>query len=208
MLGLCSGSFFNVCIYRLPLEKSVVKPSSFCPSCGNNIKWYHNIPLLSYIFLGGKCAYCSSKISVKYPLIEILTGFIFYSNFFLYGFSTHTLINIIFISLLIIVIFVDIKHMIIPDEISVGGIIVGFLLSFFRKDLTWADSLLGIVIGGGILLLIIKGYYLLTKKEGMGGGDVKLLAMIGAFLGYKSLLFVIFVSSLFGTVVGVPLMLA
>ncbi len=206
-VGLCFGSFLNVCIYRLPLEQSIIKPSSFCPKCKNKLKWYHNIPLISYLFLAGKCAYCGSKISIKYPLIEFLTGVIFYLNYYFYGISFQSFFNVIFIMLLLIVVFVDLEHMIIPDEVSVGGIGAGFILSFFNKNISWIDSLLGIVIGGGILLAIIKGYYLLTKKEGMGGGDVKLLAMIGAFLGYKSILFVIFVSSLIGTVTGVPLML-
>ncbi len=207
LAGLCVGSFINVCIYRLPLNLSIVTPGSFCPNCKNKLKWYHNIPVFSYIFLKGQCAFCGKKISVKYPLIEIISGLIFIFNFAYFGLNLSFAIYLFFELLLLIVIVVDLEYMIIPDEISIGGIIAGFILAFFRNDLTWIDSILGIVIGGGILLFIIKGYYLLTGKEGMGGGDVKLLAMIGAFLGYKSLLFVVFISSMLGTVIGVPLML-
>jgi leader peptidase (prepilin peptidase)/N-methyltransferase len=207
LFGLAIGSFLNVCIYRMPHDLSIVKPSSFCPKCSSKIKWYHNIPVLSYIILGGKCAYCGENISVTYPLIEILSGLVFLINFLIFGFNIQYLTIVIFESLLLIVIFVDLEHMIIPDEISIGGIVAGFILSFFQNSISWQDSLLGIVIGGGILLLIIKGYYLLTKKEGMGGGDVKLLAMIGAFLGYKSLFFVILCSSFLGTLIGIPIMI-
>ncbi len=207
LIGLCIGSFINVCIYRLPLEKSIIFPSSFCPECKNKIKWFHNIPVFSYIFLKGKCAYCNCKISIKYPLIELLTGIVFFINFNLFGFSLLFFVNTLFILLLIIATFVDLEHMIIPDEISIGGIIIGFIISFFRNDITWLQSLIGIILGSGILLLIIKGYFLLTKKEGMGGGDVKLLGMIGAFLGYNSIFFVIFFSSMVGTAVGIPFIL-
>ena len=207
-IGLCIGSFVNVCIYRMPLEESIVTPPSFCPKCKNKIKWYHNIPILSYIFLKGKCAYCNNKISLIYPFIELLIGVLFFINYSLFGFSIHFFIYNIFLIFLIIATFIDFKYMIIPDEISIGGLIIGFIFSFFRNDLTWIESLIGIILGGGILLLIIKVYFLLTRKEGMGGGDVKLLAMIGAFLGYKSLLFVIFSSSFFGTLIGIPLIMA
>ena len=208
LIGLCIGSFINVCIYRLPIEKSIISPPSFCPKCKKKIKWYHNIPLFSYIILNGKCAYCGEKISIRYPLIELLTGLVFFINFNLFGFSVNFFAYTIFILLLIVATFVDLEHMIIPDEISIGGTFVGFIFSFIRADITWLQSIIGIILGGGILLLIIKGYFLLTKKEGMGGGDVKLLAMIGAFLGYKSLLFIIFSSSLLGTIIGIPLIMA
>ena len=155
----------------------------------------------------GKCAFCGKKISPIYPFVEIISALILYLNFILFGLTFQYVSVVVFELLLLVVIFVDIEHMIIPDEVSIGGIIIGFIFSFFNKNITYIDSLLGIFIGGGILYLIIKGYFLLTKKEGMGGGDVKLLAMIGAFLGYKSLFFVILFSSLLGTIVGIPLML-
>ncbi len=206
VLGLCVGSFLNVCIYRFPLSQSIIFPSSFCPECKSNIKWFQNIPVISYIFLWGRCSNCKAKISIQYPFVELLTAFLFLLNYIFFALSFKFLISIIFLSMLIIVVFVDFKHLIIPDEVTIGGVVVGFLLSFLNSDVTWVESIGGIILGGGILLLIIKLFYLLTKKEGMGGGDVKLLAMIGAFLGYKSIFFVVFVSSLLGVLIGVPLL--
>ncbi len=206
IFGACIGSFLNVCIYRLPEGKSIISPPSYCPKCKSKIKWYHNIPILSYIFLKGKCAYCNEKISIRYFVVEVLTGAFFVINFNYFGFSILFFKYTLFVCLLIIVIFTDLKYMIIPDEISIGGIIAGVIFSFFSNDINWWQSILGILIGGGVLYLVILIYYLFTKKEGMGGGDVKLLAMIGAFLGWKSIFFTIFVGSLIGTLVAVPLM--
>ena len=206
-IGACIGSFLNVCIYRLPEEKSIISPPSHCPYCKNKLKWYHNIPILSYIFLRGKCAFCGKKISIRYFVVEFLAGIFLIINYNIYRFSFDFFFYSIFIYLLLIVIFADLKYMIIPDEVSIGGIIAGFVLSFFSNSITFKDSIIGIIIGGGILYLVIILYYFATKKEGMGGGDVKLLAMIGAFLGYKSILFVIFAGSLIGTLIGVPFML-
>ena len=166
LIGLCFGSFINVCIYRLPLNKSIVSPGSFCPKCKNKLKWYHNIPLISYLFLRGKCGFCNAGISVKYPFIEMLCGCILFLNFIYFGFSIEFFTYVLFELMLVMVIFIDLEYMIIPDEVSLSGIAAGFILSFFRNDLTWTDSLFGIIIGGGILLLIIKAYFFLTKKEG------------------------------------------
>ncbi len=207
VIGACIGSFLNVCIYRLPEEKSIISPPSHCPFCKNKLKWYHNIPILSYIFLRGKCAYCNKKISIIYVIVELLSGISLIVNYHFYGFSFNFFFYSIFIFLLLIVIFADIKYMIIPDEISIGGTIIGFIFSFFPTSINWKQSLLGILIGGGILLFIIISYYFITKKEGMGGGDVKLLAMIGAYLGPKSIFFVIFFGSFLGVLIGVPFML-
>ncbi len=203
--GTCVGSFLNVCIYRIPIGKSIISPSSYCPNCKTKLKWYQNIPIVSYFLLQGKCYYCGKKISILYPFIEIITGLLFLFNYKIYGFSFEYFSYTLFELLLILVFFIDAKHMIIPDEISIGGTIAGFLLSFLNKNISWLDSLLGILIGGGILYGIILVYYILTKKHGMGGGDIKLLAMIGAFLGVKSLFFVIFVSSLIGTIISLPI---
>ncbi len=205
--GLCIGSFLNVCIYRLPLNQSIIKPSSFCPKCKTPLKWYHNIPVLSYFILRGKCAFCGEKISIRYLAVEIITGALLLINYRIFSINFDFFYYSLFVCLLIIVIFVDLKHMIIPDEISIGGIIAGFVMSFFSSNIRWEQSLIGILIGGGILYAIILIYYLFTKKEGMGGGDVKLLGMIGAFLGYKSIFFVIFSASLIGTVIAVPFMI-
>ena len=207
IIGACIGSFLNVCIYRLPKEESIISPPSHCPFCKNRLKWYHNIPILSYIFLKGKCAYCGEKISIRYLVVEFLSGIFLIINYNLYGFSFNFFFYTVFIYLTIIVIFADLKYMIIPDEVTIGGIIIGFIMSFFSSSISWQQSLLGILIGGGILYVVIILFYIITKKEGMGGGDVKLLAMIGAFLGIKSIFFVIFVGSLLGLIVSIPFML-
>jgi leader peptidase (prepilin peptidase) / N-methyltransferase len=207
ILGACIGSFLNVCIYRIPAGESIVSPPSRCPRCGAGIRWYQNIPIFSWIALGGKCAFCKAGISVRYPLVEALTGGLFTLVFFYFGIGWPTLVFWVFMAMLVVITFIDLDHQIIPDVISLPGIVIGFFGSFLLPWISWTDSLYGILLGGGSLFLIATGYELLTKKEGMGGGDVKLLAMLGAFLGWKAVLPIIFVSSLLGTIVGVPLML-
>lgn len=204
ILGTIIGSFLNVCIYRIPLKKSIVSPPSACPRCGQRIRWFQNIPLLSYLLLGGQCASCRVRIPLRYPAIEFLTGILFAAVLYSFGFSLATIVYWLFISALVVVTFIDLDHRIIPDVISLPGILAGFLLSFLIPWLPWLESLLGIFIGGGILLLIAWMYELLTKREGMGGGDIKLLAMLGAFLGWKAVLPIVFIASLAGTLVGVP----
>lgn len=205
--GAVIGSFLNVCIYRIPAGVSIVTPPSRCPRCGVTIRWYQNIPIFSYLVLGGKCGSCRIKISLRYPIIEALTGALFVLVFFYFSLSLATLVYLIFVAALVVITFIDLDHQIIPDVISLPGIVVGFLCSFATPWLTWSDSLFGILLGGGSLWLVAVLYELLTKKEGMGGGDIKLLAMIGAFLGWKAILPIIFFSSLIGSLVGVPLML-
>ncbi len=206
--GAVIGSFLNVCIYRIPAGKSIVTPPSSCPSCGHQIRWYQNIPIFSYLFLLGRCASCKKKISIRYPLIEALTGALFCLVFYKFGFQPATLIYWFFAAALVTISFIDLDHQIIPDVISLPGIVVGFLVSFFIPWHSWLDSLLGILIGGGSLYLIALAYELLAKREGMGGGDIKLLAMFGAFLGWQAVLPIIFMASLLGSLVGVPLMMA
>lgn len=207
LIGICIGSFLNVCIFRIPEGKSIVYPPSACPACGNGIRWYDNIPVLSYLLLRGKCRHCRYPISVRYPLVELLTGLFAWVTWMTFGFQWDTVIFFILIAALITITFIDLDHRIIPDIISLPGIPLGFLASFALSNVTWLESLLGIVIGGGILLIIAVGYKLLTGKEGMGGGDIKLLAMIGAFLGWQGVLFTIMISSFTGTIVGLMLML-
>ena len=206
LLGLAIGSFFNVCIYRIPREESVVSPPSHCPACGRQIPWWLNIPIFSYLFLRGRCCFCKTKISPRYMLVELLTGILFLAVYLHSGWQPATICWLIFVSLLIPVTFIDLDCQIIPDRFSLSGIVLGFLCSLAGLTVVWWESVLGIIIGGGVLWLIAEGYYRLTGRDGMGGGDVKLLAMIGAFLGMKSLLFIILVSSLMGSVVGVLLM--
>jgi leader peptidase (prepilin peptidase) / N-methyltransferase len=207
IFGCIIGSFINVCIYRIPKGVSIVRPGSACPSCGNPIKWYDNIPLLSYVLLRGKCRHCKSAISVRYPVVEILTAFYFLLLYFKFGFSIEMPIHMLFGGILIIVSFIDLELQIIPDILSLGGLAAGFLLSFARPGFSFIDSLYGIFLGGGILFAIAGGYKLVTKREGMGGGDIKLLAMIGAFCGIKGVVFSLMSGSLIGTLVGIPLML-
>ena len=223
IFGSIVGSFLNVCIYRMPLGKSVVWPGSHCPLCEKRIPWYDNVPFISYILLGGKCRFCKQRISPVYLVVELLTAITFVIFFDYYRLSYDFFIYLVFVCSLIVATFIDIKHRIIPDEISVGGIILGFLLNaikgFHLRPITFNlrpmfNSFLGIIIGGGIIYLsgfiFDLVYFKLLKKppiqgetESMGGGDVKLLAMIGAFLGWQRALFTFFLAPLFGAVIGV-----
>lgn len=205
VLGATIGSFLNVCIFRIPEGKSVVRPRSSCPACGKLITWYQNIPIFSYLFLRGRCGHCGVDISIRYPAIEALTGALFVMVVWYFGIAPWTPFYLLFVAGLITITFIDLDHQIIPDVISLPGILVGFLSVFFVPWVTWVDSIGGILLGGGLLYLVAELYFLLKKKEGMGGGDIKLLAMIGAFLGWKAVFPVIFLSSLIGTIIGIPL---
>lgn len=208
IFGLCIGSFMNVCIYRIPLSKSIVTPRSMCPGCNRLISAYDNIPVISYIILMGKCRNCGIPISFRYPVVEIISGLTALAVFMRFGISVEGLVYFAFISALIVITFIDIDHGIIPDTISLPGIPIGFLLaSFVLPSMNYKLSLAGLLAGGGSLLAVAWVYNLITKKEGMGGGDIKLLAMIGAFIGWKGVLFTIFVASASGTLVGIAVML-
>ncbi|GAB7026270.1 prepilin peptidase [Geotalea toluenoxydans] len=207
VFGAVVGSFLNVCIYRLPNGQSVVFPPSHCPNCDYKIRFYDNIPMLSYLLLRGKCRSCKTPISLQYPLVELINGLLTLFLFIKFGPTLTFLFLFIFSSALVTITFIDLEHQIIPDIISLPGIIIGFVASFFLPWLGWKNSLIGILLGGGSLLVVAYGYQFLTKKEGMGGGDIKLLAMMGAFLGWRSVPFIIFVASLVGSIVGVTLML-
>jgi leader peptidase (prepilin peptidase)/N-methyltransferase len=208
LLGAIVGSFLNVVIIRVPQPgASIVFPTSFCPGCRTPIRWYDNIPVISFIVLRAKCRSCGMQISWQYPLVELVMAMISYALFFRFSFSILFGIYFIFCAALLAVIVIDFHHQIIPDSISLPGILLGFAASFINPTLSWQSSALGLLLGGGILYVIAASYYLLTKREGMGGGDIKLLAMIGAFLGWQSLPFVIFSSSLLGSLVGIGAML-
>ena len=207
VFGMVVGSFLNVCICRMPKNESVVSPPSHCPGCSYQIRWYDNIPLVSYLLLRGKCRGCGAHISLQYPLVELLNGVLTLLLFLRFGPTLAFAVLFLFCSALVVITFIDIEHQIIPDEISLPGIVVGFILSFFLQGHTWLNSLLGILLGGGSLLLVAYSYQKLTGKDGMGGGDIKLLAMMGAFLGWKAVPFIIFTSSLVGSLIGISIML-
>jgi len=203
VFGALVGSFLNVVILRLPQEGgSIVFPASHCPFCKKNIHWYDNIPLLSFLFLGGQCRHCSHSISWQYPLVELAMALLSLALYVHFGMTVLFPVYFVFCAALLVIIFIDFAHQIIPDVISLPGIVLGFAVSFFNPFVTWQDAGLGILFGGGSFYLIALLYYLLTRREGMGGGDIKLLGMIGAFLGWQSLPFVVFSSSLMGTLVG------
>ncbi len=199
LFGAVVGSFLNVVILRLPdPEKSIVLPASHCPGCQSPLRWYENLPLLSYLFLLGRCGHCKTTISPQYPLVEAAMLLLSVGLMHKYGPGLTWGIYFCFAAALLVVTVIDLQKQIIPDLISLPGILLGFLFSFVNPHIGWQSSLIGLLIGGGCLYLIALGYYLVRRQEGMGGGDIKLLAMLGAWLGWQSLPFIIFVSSLSG----------
>jgi len=208
ILGLIVGSFSNVCIYRIPRNESIIYPASHCPKCRSNISPKDNIPLLSYILLKGRCRNCKSKISIQYPIVELLTGLIYLIIYLTYGLSIQSLIYIILSSALIIIAFIDLNEQIVPDVISLPGITIGFILGFLVPYISFINSALGVVVGGGIILIIGLAGSVIFKKEAMGGGDVKLAAMIGAFLGWRYIIISLFLGFFLGALAGVILIIS
>jgi leader peptidase (prepilin peptidase)/N-methyltransferase len=208
MFGMCIGSFLNVCIYRLPSSISIINPSrSFCPQCNSTIQFYDNIPVFSYLWLKGRCRNCKASISLRYPLVELMTGILAIAVLFMFGLTLEGVVYFVFISSLLVITFIDIDHKIIPDIITIPGIPIGLAASFVLPAMTFKSSLMGLLVGGGSLLLVAWIYSLVTRKEGMGGGDIKLLGMIGTFIGWKGVILTIFAASLAGTLVGIIVML-
>jgi len=207
VLGSMIGSFLNVCIHRIPAGQSIAFPASHCPHCETPIRPWDNIPILSYALLRGRCRACGTNIPFRYPLVEAITGLAAVASYLAFGPQPHALLAFAFLSALIVITFIDIDHQIIPDVISLPGIVVGIAAAFVPGNLEWTDSVLGVLIGGGILFAIAEGYFRLTGREGMGGGDVKLLAMIGAFLGWRAIPVTLMVASLTGTALGLVMML-
>ncbi len=206
--GAAIGSFLNVLIYRIPEGQSIVFPSSRCPKCTHSIRFYDNIPIISYLVLRGRCRDCREKISLRYPIVEAITALLSMFLFWKYGLSIKYVFSFTFTCALIVITFIDLDHQIIPDVITLPGIPLFFLMAVFFMGIPILEALLGILIGGGCLFAIAFLYEIITKREGMGGGDIKLLAMLGAFLGWKSIFFILFVSSLLGAVVGISVMIA
>jgi len=228
-IGACTGSFLNVCILRIPAGKSVVRPSSRCPKCNKEIKPYDNIPVLSWLILGGKCRNCKAKISPLYPAIELLTGLLFLLCYLLFGVSVSTAKWAALSALLVVLTATDIRERILPDVVNLTGFVVGLLFSLFMAPtdgaalwlsnkifdfppplpvLSLVDALMGAAVGAGLLWIVGEGYFKLRGKEGMGLGDVKMMGMVGAFLGVKRTLLTVLFGSLLGSVIGIVIVLS
>jgi len=208
IFGTIVGSFLNVVILRIPVSgESIVFPPSHCPQCKTQLKWYENVPIISFLLLKGRCRTCGKPISWQYPLVELSMGLLSMALLVKFSLAPQFGIFFLYCAALLVIIFIDLYHQVIPDVISIPGIFLGFAFSFLNSSLSWSDSGIGILLGGGIFYLIAGGYYLVTRRVGMGGGDIKLLAMIGAWLGWQSLPFVIFASSFSGSLVGLIAML-
>jgi leader peptidase (prepilin peptidase) / N-methyltransferase len=202
LLGLVLGSFMNVCIYRIPEKMSIVNPGSRCRTCSAAVRWYDNVPLLSYLILRGRCRQCREPIGFRYPLVEALAGLLSLALFLRHGLSLAYIHLLLFSLSLVVISFIDLDHMIIPDILSIPGIIIGIPASLLVPYISPLDSLIGIIAGGGSFYLIACGYSLLRGKEGMGGGDIKLIAMIGAWIGWRALPIVVLLSALAGALIG------
>jgi leader peptidase (prepilin peptidase)/N-methyltransferase len=226
LLGVVIGSFLNVCILRIPADKSIVMPASSCPKCGKAIAPYDNIPVLSWLILGGKCRNCKVKISAMYPAVELLNGVLFLACYFAFGLTVEALKWAVFASLLVVLTITDLRERILPDEVNFFGLGAGLLFSFFTKPidgtalwlanrlfefpppdmaLSFVDAILGAIVGSGLLWVVAEGYFRLRGREGMGLGDVKMMAAVGAFLGLKRTLMTVLAGSLLGSVIGILL---
>ena len=207
-LGMCLGSFLNVVIWRLPRDMSIIRPGSSCPSCKTPIRWYDNIPLVSYILLLGRCRCCKARISLRYPLIEVASGALTVLVFVRFGVSAQTAIILLLVLAMVAVAIIDAEHMEIPDEISLGGAAVGLILSFVPNGVSPLDAVIGAVGGSAFLGLLRWSHMKIAKIEGMGLGDIKLAATLGAFLGWYSLPVIFFISAILGLSVGGLLLVA
>jgi leader peptidase (prepilin peptidase)/N-methyltransferase len=226
LFGLVVGSFLNVCILRIPADKSIVLPASSCPKCGKAIAPYDNIPVLSWLILRGKCRNCKTKISIMYPAVELLTGLLFLACYFAFGLSVDALKWATFSALLIVLTITDLRERILPDSVNFFGVGAGLLFSFFTSPmdgtaswianrwfdfpppqpaLSFADAVLGAAVGSGMLWAVAEGYFRLRGREGMGLGDVKMMAAVGVFLGLKRTLMTVLAGSLLGSVIGIVL---
>ncbi len=203
ILGLLIGSFLNVCIYRIPRHKSIIAPRSFCPACKRPIQPYDNIPVISYLLLGGRCRYCKTKISWQYPLVELLTALLFLFLYLNFGLGLELVKYLVFVSLLMIAAFTDLNYRIIPNVISVPGIVLGLIMN----SADYLNTILAVILGGGIFWFFRQLGIWIKKQEMMGWGDIKLAAMIGAFLGIANSLLALFIGVVLGVLVWTILML-
>jgi leader peptidase (prepilin peptidase)/N-methyltransferase len=206
-LGLAIGSFLNVVIHRLPRRESLVSPGSRCPACGYSLRAVDNIPVVSYLLLLGRCRQCRAPISARYPLVELATGVLFVLHYFVFGWTLLLAVRLLFAAAMIALFFIDLEHRLLPDRITLPGIATGLLASLFLPP-GIRDALIGMIAGGGVLWAIGEAYYRYAGHEGMGGGDVKMLAMIGAFLGWQLVIVTLVFSSIAGAVIGLVVIAA
>jgi len=202
LFGAVIGSFLNVCIYRLPLGRSVVSPGSACGACGHSLSWFENIPVLSYALLGGRCRACRARISIRYVVVELITASMFAAAWWFYGPSLLLASRLVLGCILIVLFAIDLEHHLLPNIITLPGIAAGLAFSVVT-DPGWLDALIGIVVGGGLLWAVAEIYYRVRGEEGLGMGDVKMLAMIGAFVGWKLTLVTLMMASFSGSILGV-----
>jgi leader peptidase (prepilin peptidase)/N-methyltransferase len=200
-LGLAIGSFLNVVIHRLPRGGSLISPGSRCPSCGYALGALDNIPVVSYLALGGRCRKCRTPISARYPIVELVTALLFVAHYFVFGWTPLLAVRLLFAASLVALFAIDLEHHLLPDAITLPGIGVGLVASLFLPP-GIRDALIGALVGGGVLWLIGEAYYRYAGEEGMGGGDVKMLAMVGAFLGWQLVIVTLVFSSIAGAVIG------
>ena len=206
--GACVGSFLNVCIHRIPADESVVHPGSRCPECRTPIAWYDNVPLLSWVILGARCRGCRTRIAARYPLVEAVAGGLAALAVWRFGATPHAVVAFVFTAALLLITFVDFDHLFIPDEVSLPGIVIGILAAALPNGIGVADATLGALFGGGILWAVAWSYEHATGREGMGFGDVKLLAMIGAFVGWQAIPAVLVIASVGGSIAGLAVIVA
>lgn len=202
VLGLAVGSFLNVCIHRLPRGQSLNSPPSRCPQCDYRLRWFDNIPVVSYAILGGRCRKCRAPISIRYPIIELVTMGLFVLHGAVFGWTPLLVPRVLFACAMVVLFAIDLEHQLLPNIITLPGIIVGLIASSVLPP-GMIDALIGMLVGGGVLWLIGEAYFRYSGHEGMGGGDVKMLAMIGAFLGWKLVLVTLVLSSVLGSIIGV-----
>ena len=200
-LGLAIGSFLNVCIYRLPRGESVVHPPSRCPSCGRGLRWFENVPVLGYLLLGGRCRTCRAAVSPMYPIVEAGTALLFLLQYWQLGWQPVLGVRLVFVAAMIALFVIDLQHRILPNVITLPGVVIGVAASLLFEP-GWRASLIGVAVGGGALWAIGEAYFRIRGEEGMGMGDVKMLAMIGAFLGWQLMLVTLLIASLAGSVFG------
>jgi len=218
LLGLLVGSFLNVCIHRLPRGESLLWPASHCPACRRSLAWFENVPVVSWLLLRGRCRSCRQPVAGRYPAVELVTAALWALTAWVVGVEWLLLPRLLLVSALVVLFVIDLEHQLLPDAVTLPGIAAGLLVSGWLPPQAWVwlpgdwrllqgplDAALGMLLGGGVLWGVSEAYYRLRGQEGLGFGDVKMLAMIGAFLGWQQVLVTLFLASLAGSVVGVGL---